>query len=267
MKGTPRQILVKDSTGATFNRGDFTNGNAFFWSSLDLSPYTQGPYLIELIDAAAKKATGYIGAVGAGETLGDELVLNPGMEAGNPPTNWNAVGVPDTFERSGVQKHSGDYSAHVIELHDVYVGFKSDNFSTVTGRLYEISGEYYLVSGLIFCGFFGGDGTSRYIPLCSTTASWQHLETIFNEPAGGAGAFVQFYSAGTASEFYGDDVSWKQVTEPPATAVQIVSSLYGATRDWTSIEGGFDPNTIASWQIWFLQTKKKYTGGVIKENL
>jgi hypothetical protein len=44
----------------------------------------------------------------------------------------------------------------------------------------------------------------------------------------------------------------KRVTDPPATAVHIVSSLNGTTRNWASIESGFDPNTIASWKIYDL---------------
>lgn len=246
------QIL--DSTGATFNRGDFTPTNAFFWTSIGLGPYAGAypgstPFYIEALDGTGKKATGYLGAVGAGETLGSELVLNPGMENGTPPTNWNAVNAPDTFERSGVQKHSGNYSSHVIELHSAYAGFRSDNFSTTAKALYKILGEYFLVSGVIFCGYFGGDSNTRYIPSCSITGSWQHLEEIFNDPVGGAGAFIQYYSNGFAAEFYGDDVSWKRITDPPATAIHIVSSLNGTTRNWASIEGGFDPNTITSWII------------------
>ena len=92
--------LIKNSSGSTFNRGDFTATGAFFWSSIDLSPYRgmdkgNTPFYIELLDGAGKKATGYIGAVGAGEMLGDELVIDPGFD--NSPswtkgTGWTVIG-------------------------------------------------------------------------------------------------------------------------------------------------------------------------------
>jgi len=49
---------------------------------------------------------------------------------------------------------------------------------------------------------------------------------------------------------WADNYSIKRVTDPPSTAVHIVSSLNGTTRNWASIESGFDPNTISSWSIY-----------------
>jgi len=80
------------SIGSTYNYGDFTATNAFFWSSLNLSSYAgtdlgSTPYYIEVLDVAGKKATGYIGAVGAGETLGSETL-----------TGWTCFAPPFHFE-------------------------------------------------------------------------------------------------------------------------------------------------------------------------
>lgn len=56
--------VVKDSVGSTYNYGDFTNDNAFFWSSLDLSPCAgalgRTLHKAILLDANGKEATGYL---------------------------------------------------------------------------------------------------------------------------------------------------------------------------------------------------------------
>src|SRR3990170_185356 len=54
---------------------------------------------------------------------GTELVTNGEMEDGDPPTGWSANNNPETFERSGVQKHGGSYSAHIVDSTPSYGGF------------------------------------------------------------------------------------------------------------------------------------------------
>ena len=67
---------VINSVGSSNNHGDFTNGSAFFGSSVDLSPYASPnlycnvvKYFIEVTDTGGKKATGYIAGVGTGSTV------------------------------------------------------------------------------------------------------------------------------------------------------------------------------------------------------
>lgn len=64
------------------------------------------------------------------------------------------------------------------------------------------------------------------------------------------GEDTTIYINGSAFSGTLDNVSLKRVTDPPNTAVHIVSSLNGTTRDWASIESGFDPIGIASWIIY-----------------
>ncbi len=229
--------LIKDSLGSTFNRGDFTALNAFFWSSLDLSPYKgtdlgSTPYFIELIDGAGKKATGYIGAVGAGETLGSEICGDPGFDNDAywfyKDAGWSvaaskavALNVPNTGYLFG--------SATWIEGSLVKGSFDIE--------LYTSGGVYLLVRSVLV-GPFSGLGTKT------------GYKTV-----GNVAGYIGFSADGTLTATF-DNYSQKRVTDPPATAVHIVSSLNGTIRNWASIESGFDPNTIASWEIYY-PTKHK----------
>jgi hypothetical protein len=244
---------VKLSIGSTFNYGDFANGNAFFWSSLDLSSYAgtdlgSTPYWIELTDNTGKKATGYIGAVGAGETLGSELVTNGDMETGNPPTGFTAWSAPATFEQSSTQKHGGSYSAHIIGTDSR--GFYSRNGLKIYRNNYKLSFWYYIISGGLRGIILKSDGTSHLVEIhYSTSGSWQNAEIIATETAASDTYDFGFQTYGS-SEFYIDDLSLRQILDPPATGIHIISSFNGLTRNWSSIESGFDPNNIASWKIY-----------------
>ena len=200
------------------------------------------PYYIEIFDAAGKKATGYIGAVGAGETLGSELVINGGMETGNPPTGWSILNIPEIFEQSNVQKHSGSYSAHIIDSIPSYGGFYRADLGLSNLKLYRILLWYYLVDGIGICQ----NQVDWNIDLI-TPGSWIYAEKLIN-PGNSFLIFSNVFNT-VACEFYIDDASVKQITDPPATGVHIVSSLNGTTRNWASIESGFDPNMIASWSV------------------
>ena len=228
-------MQLKFSGVGTFNRGDFTATNAFFWSSINLEAHAgmdtgYTPNYIELLDNTGKKATGYIGAVGAGETLGSELIINGDMSV---PESWDlqsgwavsgGVGVATNVEnKQAIYQTSSSTQNFLLK----------GSFDLVT----RTSGNFFLSYGS------GGDGsfTPRTVP------------GSYVEYANSAGYFI--YNGITANNTAGgtiDNISFKRVTDPPATAVHIVSSLNGTTRNWASIESGFDPNNIASWKIYRL---------------
>lgn len=220
---------VKISTGSTYNYGDFTTTNAFFWSSLDLSPYAgtdlgSTPYWIEVLDGAGKKATGYIGAVGAGETLGDELL---GTSADDrsfaSDTGWWNLQAGWTI------------SDGLANFNHASAFIYKDTFLTPLLGLFKHTGTFVIASGnLEIC--LGTLPFSRLVSVSATRTDYQ-TGTVIN---------YGYWAHGVGSV---DNVSFKQVTDPPSTAVHIVSSLNGTVRDWASIESGFDPNTIASWKI------------------
>ncbi len=229
---SPSQVptLAEDSTGSTYNRGDFTATNAFFWSSLDLSPYAgtdlgSTPYWIEVLDSAGKKATGYIGAVGAEETLGSELL-----------TSWeNTFSSYETFASSGK-----DITSAINTTSDAIS--RSNSLGLTSGELLKV----------VITWTNSGGG----IPYLYYRGLWEiqvasGLNTLYrNTLLGTANTYFNFYNIAAAN--WSSVNSSKRVTDPPSTAVHIVSSLNGTTRDWVSIESGFDPNTIASWNIYTL---------------
>jgi len=190
-------------------------------------PISRTPFYIEILDAAGKKATGYIGAVGAGETLGSELFLNPDFGA---DTNW--------------EKQTGwTIAAGVASNDGIAQGWLRQYVSPSIGKLVKMSvnitiatsGELYLLISPNFNPHLGPYNTigikSGYLIKDNDDLS--------------IGMFVYPSFNGSI-----DDASAKRVTDPPPTAVHIVSSLNGTIRNWASIESGFNPNDIASWKIY-----------------
>jgi len=224
---------VTDSTGSTYNRGDFTATNAFFWSSLNLSAYagTDAGYTshyIEALDSAGKKATGYIGAVGAGETLGNEIVVNGGFDSDTIWTKeagWTiagGVGVATNVTSAIFQNQLGSFIVGGL--------YKGVSDWTRTG------GESAFGLGLI--GWF-----NQGITVNGNYIGYLAFKSVGDGDISGYG----WGFTGTIDNYF-----VKRVTDSPSTAVHIVSSLNGTTRDWASIESGFDPNNIASWKIYLL---------------
>ena len=229
------------SVGSTFNRGDFTAINAFFWSSLDLSPYAgmdvgSTPYYIEVLDGAGKKATGYIAGVGAGETLGDELLVNGDFASAEPPGSaWT--------REAGWTIAGGVGVATAVAFNGAMYQFPS----IAVNMLYKISFDIAsLASGAFFYGLQGGADLSIAGP--DQTGIGTHVGYFTSRSwdlAALRGTQVSPPTTGTI-----DNASIRRVTDPPSTTVHIVDSLNGTTRNWASIESGFDPNTIASWIIY-----------------
>jgi len=217
---------ILDSTGSTFNRGDFTATNAFLWSSIDVSAYAgtdtgYTPFYVEALDGASKKATGYIGAVGAGETLGNELIGNTTFDDNSWwewQASWSVVG--------GVAVSNGTGWIKRVDFFNVNFLYKRE----VTVTEYT-SGDGY--------GLYNGASYSLDISSAGLKSSYINYNVV---------GPVYIYGSLYVAKI--DNPTIKRVTDPPSTAVHIVSSFNGTTRNWASIESGFDPNNIASWGIY-----------------
>ena len=137
-----------------------------------------------------------------------ELISNGTMESGNPPTGWTATSSPETFDRSAVQKHSGTYSARVIDSIPSQGGFYGE-VPFEAGKTYKISFWYFISSGSIY---LWGNGTG--VPIndieLTTTGSWQYREKVFRNTDSTYIAFSN-YSGSVAATFYIDDVSVQEV--------------------------------------------------------
>ena len=140
-----------------------------------------------------------------------ELISNGGMETGNPPTGWTDDGTPEVFERSGVQKHGGSYSAHVNDSIASYGGIYQGNLPLTAGKTYKVSLWYYIVSGTIWPFVVYNGGESCRAGASSTTGSWLYAEQVFVST--GSPAYIKSYNTSNtvAAEFYIDDVSIREV--------------------------------------------------------
>jgi len=235
--GTTGETLWTNA-GSTFNRGDFTATNAFFWCSLDLSAYAgtdlgSTPYSILLTDGTGKTARGFIGAVGAGgagpsgEGVGAELCADPGFDnagAWNPLSGWSISGSILTVNTAiaydfGCPAKSLAYTAQKLYV----LGY---NFKTKT------SGGYYVRF----------TATPLYPHVSGTVGSGYVYSTAISSGTTGSGYMAM--AAGLVGTL--DDFSVKNVTDPPSTGVHIVSAYGGTTRAWANIESGFNPNAIVT---------------------
>ncbi len=223
-------------------RMSIVDGAAFvdFSSAGSLNLYT-GHKLI-ITDSAGKKLTGYIKAVGTGETYGGEIIVNETMEL---DSNWTDQGVPATNERSNVQAHGGTYSRHLV-ADAAGKGVKSDDLAVISGVLYKFSGYGFVVSGALnfdpYQSFLGG----LTFGLINTTGAWVNkvwypvCDTTGNDK-------IWFHNALGAVEAYADDFSFKQVLTPSVTGVTIVSTHRGTTYNWAEEEAGFNRNDSAGY--------------------
>lgn len=197
------------------------------------------PFYIEVLDAAGKKATGYLGAVGAGETLGSEI---------NGDTTFNNDGY---WIKTGGWTVSGGKAVYAAGGSD-YI-YKLETISISTGKLYKT--------------VFTIDSITGGNIIIDTASLWQlrlggaSANTYILYLIGAGGTEIGLYTSGVTNGQC-DNLSVKHVTDPPATAVHIVSSLNGMTRDWENIESGFDPNDIASWKIYSIALPGFYLPGV-----
>jgi hypothetical protein len=233
-----------------FFRGDFTAVNAFLWLDTTLAPYAGNdsgltPYSILLTDAAGKTARGFIGAVGAGETLsGIEKIPDPHFNNG---VQWY-VQDPGWVVSGGVATATSTSNKRVA----CYIGNQTPS------ALYKLSINIVSVAS----GTFLGESMAlAIIPASATTG----VRTGYLTWAALISYDISFKGNSSASGVI-DDASFQRVLDPPSTGVHIVSAYGGSTRAWTTIESGFNPNTITTAvviQVAFSGTASISGGGTL----
>lgn len=239
-----------------FKLGDFTTGNAFYWQDVDLTIYAGNdsgltPYSIVLTDAAGKTARGFIGAVGAGETLsGMELLTNPGFEG----TYVNGV-APNWLVTRGTKSEytstpHGGVSAQQIDNPAGNTAYLSAVGAEIIGKLYKFSAWFKALAGTGRWTGSGGNGVNLTFGLGLADVAWAQKVGYLTSRATDSLLYTNLYAdthavAATNSVVW-DDASIQAVLDPPATGVHIVSAYGGSVRAWTTIESGFNPNTITT---------------------
>lgn len=233
------ESIVKSGTGSgtTFVRGDFTSTNAFIEVvGVDLSAYVgtdagSTPYKIRLFDSGGRIAEGYIGAGGAGESLGSERFRDATFD---DTTKWTK-GAGWAVSGGVATKTAGADSL----LIDAGAGV-----STV-GQLIKRGIEISSVSaGVVYYPY---DQTGSMLSYPTQSAGQYYKYWTSTNTAG-----VDSIYATALSDAVLLSASVKQVLDPPAATsggLHITSANNGTTRNWKTVGSGFLYNSIASYQI------------------
>ena len=192
---------------------------------------------ITLIDGSANEAVGYIKAVGTGETYGAELLTNGNFSA------WAGVApdeIPDNWTR---RDGPFDMATRLTENPADQCQILSDG-TLITlrrgsilfwERLYKIFIDIKtVITGSVQISVGGK------IQTYNTTG----IKTIYAHA--NDSRHCDIARVGVTNITF-DDASIKQILTPSTNGVTIVSTFGGSTENWTSVDGSFDFNDIASY--------------------
>ena len=248
----PVHAEVTGSVSLANIRLSLVNGTAFvdFSAANTLTPYLNRKLI--LTDSAGKKAVGYIKAVGTGETLGDEIVVNGGFEGvytGGLAPNWaSSRGTPSEYT---VAPQEGS-SSQQINNPAGNNGFISPAVlpTGIAGALYKHSVYYKALSGMAEIRL--EDGVYHIITKTGLASSvWVNVVTYMTLPANRIKVFAYLYAAAATSADINsvvfDSNSTAKVLTPSATGVTITSTRGGTTYNWESIEAGFNYNDASGY--------------------
>ncbi len=177
---------------------------------------------VVFVDTSAREATGYVKEADAGEALVEQLVDGDcSSDAFTKGTGW-------TYD-AGNQEYDG--AAGTAGNLTQAVG--------AVGKLYKftVTIANYVAGSL---GWSAGTGTGAAWAADATTSAY--ATCIGNTSVG--------FRKNAAGDLSGDDMKAEEVTHVGADGVHIVSASGGATRNWASIDSGFDANNIASVYVY-----------------
>lgn len=276
--GSP--IEVDDETGASWGSSYhgicFAAGSAFFRAEgVDISSYIG--HRLDLHDSSGNDAVGYILEADAAESLETEDVLNPGFEdLGAGPPDVFGDWIETTTGSSTVNDEGGDVhgGVHACRL-DIDA---SNSITSVHESIAVTEGElrklvlWFKSTGGATGQFYVYDETNAAMIMASLIAAagaYTEHEYYLTVPAGCASARLVLYRGSAPSQsVYFDDVSFRKVADVGADGVHIVDELDGSTRNWESIDSGFDYNDDAyTFEVTHTQLQLSYSGSANVENL
>ncbi len=217
-----------------------TDGSAFAWlSSHSLVEYLGRQLTVE--DSAGKQAIGYIKEADAGEALGADL-FDAGAGIFTDGTySWTAY---------GTNTIANDANTLKITYADSQFGAKLNfnnaaDFTTdlTVGKLYKFNFAAKRNTGILNVIIDSLGGTVEFIiPITGTTFD-TYTQYFTSRHATSGRMFANLMTAGEI--LWLDNLSIEEVTHVGEDGVHIVSASGGATRNWTSIDTGFNPNDPA----------------------
>lgn len=221
------------------------DGEAFvmpdFGSGADLSPFAN-THVIKVVDSAGKVAWGYLHSAGTGETQGAELVTNGDFasDISGWALNAGAGGGAITWDAGTLKFLQGGTSVTMRATQDVIPSTANKLYKIMVSVVAQSGGSYTKIyigkSGGPYAYYYEDDGGVRDVTrlVCPEGETGLRLAD-----AQGAGYYSNW-----------DNVSLKQITAPPATGCWVVSTPEGETRDWASVDAGFNPNDIAGYDLY-----------------
>lgn len=211
----------------------FMNDSAQSWTGYTSIVGQPKQFRVKVIDGTGKVATGWIGELGTGETLGDELVVNGTFTlwTGDNPDGWGLSFTEDA-DNYATQNPAGQLLmvSHAPETVNVYItqviifngmlckhSIDIKSISGDPGYRLNFHGTYYTTPG-VKTGYH--TNTNNILVL----DPWPYIDITI------------------------DDVSIKQVLTPTTNGVWIHPSKTSAATGWESIQTGFNANSIASYE-------------------
>lgn len=226
------------------------DGSAFVRvSEEDLTNYLASK--IVFVDTSALEATGYIKEADAGEALGADLfdagagVFTAGTYA------WVAYGSNTIANDANQLKVTYDDNASGAYnyLRDSY-----DLSADLTlEKLYKLTFDAKVGAGDSVNVNIMQDGDSDIRSALSVTVTETNMtgKTIYLTANKIQTHYLNMQATMKAGEdIWLDNLVLKEVTHVGADGVHIVSTSGGVTRNWTSIDSGFDANNIASVYVY-----------------
>jgi hypothetical protein len=240
---TPAVLIANGTFTAANARNSFDATTAFCEASgLDLSPYAgtdagSTPYLIELEDASGDVAWGFGGAVGGGEALDVEKVVNGdfALWTGDNPNSWNVAEVGDA-----TSKITENPAGQCQLIRASSLCSMAQNVLTAKA-LYKVTGDINSISGNLLIGTTGeGVGPKNF----SSTGSFSFYYTSPD-------ITLYAYCLNPCNATI-DNISAKQVTDCAATGLHIVTARNGTDRGWKTIGATFGYNDAMKYRIYYL---------------
>ncbi len=200
----------------------FINDSGRDWSSY-VRKGGRSDYIIVASDGTYK-AFAYAGDLGTGETLGGEIAPSHNFTSG-----WDVLGSATIIDSDSFSISNGDTSSGIrttgnawgVQTLNKIVINASVSAGTLTVRMGNPSTVPIMFTGNSGTGYAVPNGTA--FKLCFANTS---ISTV-------------------------DFTSWsvQQVLTPTTNGVTVYSTPTGTTQSWTSMDAGFNANTITSYEI------------------
>lgn len=214
-------------------RIDAINTEAFLWiNGVDLSPYTDGHHYVRLVDSGGKVMWGYIGTgTPTGETLSGVELQSGGSFTdwtGDNPNGWLLYAAEDA--NNYVTQNPAGEAQYVSNAATACSIKSAANMANAFGAVYKHSLD---VTALTLNNFNMIVRKSDLTILVIYNATTVATHASYYTPQDNFQVYLWYLRlTGIACNVTFDDSSFQKVTDPPATAVYIVSTPGGATRTW-----------------------------------